>query len=116
MAGDAQSLQQAIENLLSNAVKYAEDGRWIRVKAASTDAGKTVSMTVEDRGAGVDPSEAEQIFEPFYRGRRAVDAQIPGSGLGLSLVRSTAEAHHGRVVFARVPNSGSSFTIRLPAR
>ena len=116
VAGDAQSLQQAVENLLSNAVKYAEDGRWIRVKAASTDAGKTVCITVEDRGAGVDPSEAEQIFEPFYRGRRAVDAQIPGSGLGLSLVRSTAEAHHGRVVFARVPNSGSSFTIRLPAR
>lgn len=116
VAGDAQALQQAIENLLSNAVKYAEAGRWIRVKAAPAEGGETVCITVEDRGPGVDPSEADQIFEPFYRGRSAVDAQIPGSGLGLSLVRSTAKAHHGAVVFAQVPNSGSSFTIRLPAR
>lgn len=115
VAGDAQSLKQAVENLLSNAVKYAEDGHWISVTAASADGGETVCITVQDRGAGVDPAEVDQIFEPFYRGRRAVDAQIPGSGLGLSLVRSTVEAHKGAVVFARVPDSGASFTIKLPA-
>ncbi|MDQ6759382.1 MAG: HAMP domain-containing histidine kinase [Acidobacteriota bacterium] len=115
VAGDASSLRQALENLLSNALKYAEDGRWIRVKAWPEDGGKTVSIAVEDRGPGVEPSEARQIFEPFYRGRRAVDAQIPGSGLGLSLVRSTVEAHQGAVVFAKGPEHGASFTIRLPA-
>lgn len=85
------------------------------MNAASADGGKTVCITVQDRGAGVDPAEVNQIFEPFYRGRRAVDAQIPGSGLGLSLVRNTAEAHKGAVVFARMPQSGASFTIQLPA-
>lgn len=113
--GDAQALKQAIENLVSNAVKYAGGHRWVRLTAQPDNDGKTVSITVEDRGAGIDPADAAQIFEPFYRGTSAVDAQIPGTGLGLSLVRGTAVLHRGSVTFESAPGEGSAFTLHLPA-
>jgi signal transduction histidine kinase len=113
--GDVQWLEKAIDNLLSNAEKYARDQRWIRVSAHyAADAGE-VLVTVEDHGIGIDAADFDHIFEPFCRGRRAIEAQIPGSGIGLSLVRSTAEAHRGSVTFVSEPNRGSSFTLHLPA-
>jgi two-component system sensor histidine kinase SenX3 len=113
--GDAQTLRQAIENLLNNAVKYANGHCWVRLTVRPDEDRKAVSITVEDRGIGIDPADAGQIFEPFYRGSRAVSDQIPGTGLGLSLVRSTAALHRGTVTFESAPGVGSSFTLRLPA-
>jgi signal transduction histidine kinase len=54
------------------------------------------------------------IFEPFYRGRSAVDAQIQGSGLGLSLVREIVTAHGGKLEVISSPGDGSTFSIILP--
>lgn len=113
--GDAQALQKAIENLISNAEKYAKDRRWIRISARNNSEDRKVAITVEDQGIGIDPSDYNQIFEPFGRGRRAIEEQIPGTGIGLSLVRSTAEAHNGSVTFVSAPNRGSAFTLHLPA-
>ena len=113
--GDAQALQKAIENLISNAEKYAKERRWIRISAWNNSEDRKVSITVEDQGIGIDPSDYNQIFEPFGRGRRAVEEQIPGTGIGLSLVRSTAEAHNGSVTFVSAPDRGSAFTLHLPA-
>lgn len=115
LVGDPQWLEEAVGNLLSNAMKYSQDQRWIRVIAAPDIDGKTVAITVEDRGIGIDPADQQRLFEPFFRGHRAVAAQIPGSGLGLSLVRSAAEAHHGTVSFSSEPDQGSRFTLRIPA-
>lgn len=114
VSGDARLLRTAFDNLLSNAEKYAAAGRWIRVSAGYSAAQKEVRISVEDRGAGIDPADQAEIFEPFSRGRAAVDAQIPGSGLGLSLVRSAAEAHRGRVTLESEPGRGCNFTLRLP--
>lgn len=113
VAGDANLLRTAIDNLLSNAEKYAGGGT-IRVCAVRSEAEKEVRISVEDQGPGIEHSDQAQIFEPFCRGRAAVEAQIPGSGLGLSLVRSAAEAHHGSVSLASVPGRGSTFTVHLP--
>ncbi len=55
------------------------------------------------------------IFEPFYRGRFALNQQIHGNGLGLSLVKRIAEAHGGRVTVKSAPGQGATFTIALPA-
>ena len=112
--GDAPWLRAAIDNLLSNAVKHAGSGRWLRVSAEHDRGGKEVRIAVEDRGAGIDPAEQPEIFEPFARGKSAIEAQIPGSGLGLSLVRSAAEAHHGSVTLESEPGRGSRFTLHLP--
>ncbi len=114
MWGDEGLLQTAVDNLLSNAQKHGRNGHWIRI-SADFDAGKKeICISVEDRGAGIDAAEQSEIFEPFYRGRAAIEAQIPGSGLGLSLVRGAAQAHGGDVSVAPRPGGGSIFTMRIP--
>lgn len=112
--GDPKLLRIAIDNLLSNAGKYAEGGHWIRASAAYAAAEKEVLISVEDRGPGITPADRAEIFEPFTRGQAAIDAQIPGSGIGLSLVRSAAEAHRGTVTLVSEPGAGSKFTLHLP--
>jgi signal transduction histidine kinase len=114
VAGDARLLRTAFENLLSNAQKHAAGGRWIRVSAVYSKPENEVRVSVEDRGAGIPEDDRSEIFEPFYRGRTAVESQIPGSGLGLSLVRSAAEAHRGTVTVVSEPGRGSTFTLHLP--
>jgi signal transduction histidine kinase len=71
-------------------------------------------VTVTDRGRGIAATELAHVFEPFYRGRRALDDQIRGNGLGLSLVKRIVEAHGGRVAGESSPGAGSTFTVCLP--
>jgi signal transduction histidine kinase len=114
LGGDAGLLRTALDNLLSNALRHAGSGRWIRVAAGYSAEEKEVRISVEDHGAGIEAAEQTDIFEPFTRGRVAIEAQIPGSGLGLSLVRSAAEAHRGSVTLVSGPGRGSTFTLHLP--
>jgi two-component system, OmpR family, sensor histidine kinase SenX3 len=114
VTGDAKLLATALDNLLSNAQKYAAAARWIRVSAVYCAPDKEARISVEDRGTGIELADQAEIFEPFCRGRSAIEAQIPGSGLGLSLVRSAAEAHHGSVSLESQPGRGSTFTLHLP--
>ena len=112
--GDANLLRIAIQNLLSNVEKYAGGGRWVGVRVEYSATEKEVLISVEDRGPGIDSADQAQIFEPFFRGHAVIDAQIPGSGIGLSLVRSAAEAHRGTVTLVSRPGRGSTFTLHLP--
>lgn len=115
LLGDPIALKHAIQNLLTNAAKYGAEGRWIGLTARLTDAaGGSVDICVADRGAGVAPGEIEQIFDPFYRGKRAVEDQIHGTGLGLSLVKRIAEAHEGNVSVKSTPGKGTEFILRIP--
>src|SRR4030095_11542439 len=95
------------------AIKYDGQNRWLRVSAqrAGNDA---VQVMVEDRSMGIDASDLPHIFEPFYRGREAVAAQIEGSGVGLSIVKQIVEAHGGKIDVKSRPGSGSTFTLHLP--
>ena len=74
-----------------------------------------VVISVQDRGPGIKPADLPHIFDPFYRGRDAIDSQIYGSGLGLSLVKLAAEAHDGCVEVISQPGEGCTFMLRLPA-
>jgi two-component system phosphate regulon sensor histidine kinase PhoR len=74
-----------------------------------------VTLTVADRGLGIDASDLPHIFKPFYRGRRAVEAQIRGTGIGLSVVRHVVEGHHGNVHVDSRAGEGTTVTISLPA-
>lgn len=110
------ALRRALQNMIGNAVKYAADGRWmgLRVEASTTRNGPVVSVVVADRGPGIDPVDLAHVFEPFYRGRRATEQQIQGSGIGLSLVKKVAEAHGGHVD-VQSSSRGTTFTLTLPA-
>ncbi|MGO4212151.1 sensor histidine kinase [Terriglobus sp. 2YAB30_2] len=113
--GDAGLLRIAIDNLLSNAIKYAKSGRWIGIRVEHSVKERVILVHVSDHGPGIEDSDQERLFEPFYRGRSAVEASAPGSGIGLSLVRSAAEAHGGSVTMVSTPGQGSTFTLRIPA-
>jgi signal transduction histidine kinase len=114
--GEESGLRRAIGNLVVNALRHAADGRWIGLAAAveSVRGRQEVVITVSDRGPGIEAGDAARVFEPFYRGRRAIDAQVHGNGLGLSLVKRVAEAHGGRATVKTAVGEGSRFAIRLP--
>ena len=111
---DDGAIRRALDNLVTNALKYGGDGRWLGVTVQRVAASHDVQIAVSDRGRGIDAQDLPHIFEPFYRGRFAIDRQIHGNGLGLSLVKRIAEAHGGRVSVLSSPDQGSTFTLHLP--
>jgi signal transduction histidine kinase len=115
--GDAAALRSAVQNLIANAVKYGGRDRWVGIRAEHTVERRQseVRITVSDHGAGIPASELPHIFDPFYRGADAVERQIHGNGLGLSLVKRIVASHGGRVSVTTRVGAGSSFTIALPA-
>ena len=114
--GDGPALRRAIENLIGNAVKYAGEGSWlgVSVSVASDRRGRWLEVTVEDAGPGIAAEDLPRVFEPFYRGRGRAAGAVPGSGLGLTVVRNIARAHGGRVDVTSVAGKGSSFKLLLP--
>ena len=108
--GDAERLRQLVDNLISNAIKYSDSGGEVKVEAGADD-GRVV-VHVCDSGPGIRPEHQAQIFEKF--GRVAGTAK-PGTGLGLFLSRSFAEAHGGSLDVESTPGAGAVFTLRLPA-
>ncbi len=116
VSADQAALRRALQNLISNAMKYGGSGARIGVEArvATTELGAELQISVRDSGPGIDPADLPHIFEPFYRGRSAMAAYAAGSGLGLSLVRHTAEGHGGRVSVESRVGHGARFTLHLP--
>jgi two-component system phosphate regulon sensor histidine kinase PhoR len=114
--GDPNTLRHALQNLISNAAKYGRDGESIRISAGLGEkhGQRAVEVHIQDNGPGIPPSELKHIFQPFYRGRKAVEDQIHGTGLGLSLARKIIEAHHGEIGVASEEGRGSRFFVRLP--
>ena len=109
---DHEAIETAVRNLIQNAVKYSNGNRWLRV--ATENGGGSISIVVEDSGIGISDTDKKKIFEPFYRSKDVVDAQIHGNGLGLSLVKEIAEAHGGKVSVESEIEKGSKLIIELP--
>lgn len=110
--GDADALRSAVQNVVGNAVKYSPDRATIEVSAEG--AGSSVRIRVVDHGIGIDADDLPHILKPFYRGRRAMDAQVRGTGIGLSVVRHVIDAHEGTVSFESRPGEGTTVTLDLP--
>jgi signal transduction histidine kinase len=114
---DFKGLSQCLQNLIANSVKYGGESRWIGIHASiadDSDRRKEIRITVEDKGIGIGREDLKRIFEPFYRSSAATSAQIHGSGLGLPLAKTIAEAMGGRVTVVSVSQKGSAFTVHLP--
>jgi signal transduction histidine kinase len=110
--GDPAAMRTLLENLISNAIKYG--GRGPVTVTARTD-GQSVEIAVIDRGPGIASEDLPHIFEPFYRGRDVSSGPVPGSGLGLSLVRRIARSHGGSVRVESLPGKETVFRVSLPA-
>jgi signal transduction histidine kinase len=109
--GDRIRLRQVVQNLVDNAVKYSPTGAEVRVTAGTDDA--HVRVAVEDTGPGIPLGDQKLIFDKF--GRATVDGGTkPGTGLGLFIARSIAEAHGGSLDVDSAPAQGSVFTLELP--
>lgn len=105
-------LQQVLDNLLSNAIKFsAQDGR-VRVEASLDD--QTWQIDVTDDGIGIPADELGQLFGRFVRASNARTAGLPGTGLGLSVVKAITELHGGRVELRSTVGSGTTFSVYLP--
>lgn len=115
---DPEALEHVLQNLFENAVKYGtESSNWIGISAARTPASgePAVEIRVADHGPGIPQEEREHIFDSFYRGRRAIQDQIHGTGLGLTLAKKIVDAHGGTIDVESDPSRGTEFIIRIPA-
>ena len=111
---DQDAVCEALLNLLDNAAKYSEENKHIVVSMETS--GAWMRISVSDRGVGIPHAELKSIFAKFYRSRTQKTREIPGSGLGLSLVKHIAEAHGGRVEVESEEGQGSKFTLLIPTK
>jgi len=106
VTGQPVVVERAVANLLDNAAKWSPPGGEIDVKLVGG------TLSVRDHGPGIDPADGPHVFERFYRSARA--RSMPGSGLGLSIVRQAAEDHGGQAWVLRAPTGGTIACLRLP--
>ena len=110
--GDGARLRQVLDNLLSNATTHTPPGTEVEVRL-SIDAGYAV-VAVADTGPGLNPDQAERVFERFYRTDPARGRAHGGSGLGLSIVAALVAGHGGKVDVESEPGHGATFRVRIP--
>ena len=109
--GDPDLLLLAIHNLLDNAIKFTAPGDTIEVRAF--DDGSDIVIEIADTGPGIPEIEINRVWEELYRGE--LTRGVPGSGLGLSLVRAIIDKHGGKVGLRSKTDQGTIFSVHLPA-
>ncbi len=112
VTGDHTSLRQVVDNLLANVRAHTPPGTRARVRVDGDDA--TATITVTDNGPGMDPRQAEQVFERFYRADPSRSRAHGGAGLGLSIVSAIVAAHGGSVSAQARIGEGATFIVKLP--
>jgi signal transduction histidine kinase len=110
--GDVEQLDRVLVNLLSNAVKYTPRGGSVALALACL--ADMAVLTVADTGIGIPEKDQGPLFTRFFRASNAVEAAIPGSGLGLSIVRTIVANHHGDISVQSAQDRGTTITVRVP--
>ncbi len=110
---DEDKLSQVFSNLLSNAIKYSPNGGEIRV-AVLPDSPNCLQVRVQDRGVGLSPEQCSRLFRQYERIEREAIKNIPGTGLGLYLVKHLVELHGGSITVQSTPGEGALFVVKLP--
>jgi PAS domain S-box-containing protein len=111
-SGDRLRLEQLVENLISNALKYTPEGGKVATRLHRENG--DVQIEVEDSGIGIALEEQEFLFDRFFRASTATTGAIPGVGLGLTIVKAIADAHHGSVEVESQEGEGTTFRVQLP--
>jgi signal transduction histidine kinase len=108
---DEALLRHILTNLLSNGVKYSPAGT--PVQFTGRREGREAVFTVQDRGIGIPEADLPKLFEAFHRGSNV--GEIPGTGLGLVIIKRCVDLHGGSVRVESKPGEGTTFTVRVPA-
>jgi signal transduction histidine kinase len=109
---DQSALALALRNVIDNAIKYSPRQSTVSVELKKEN--DRAAISVIDRGTGIPPGEQQVIFQKFVRGRAAIDANVKGTGVGLSMVQHIVRAHGGEIRVDSEVGRGSTFTILLP--
>jgi PAS domain S-box-containing protein len=109
--GDKSGLQQVFINLINNAVKFSRQGGTVEITVSENEA--EVLIKLSDSGVGIPQQAIPHLFERFYRAKNVTIAEIPGSGIGLYIVKSIVEALGGTIQVESVINQGTTFTVSL---
>jgi len=112
VAGDRDRLIQVVSNLVNNAIKYSPDGGMVTLSTRA-DAGFAL-VSVTDTGLGIPPDEIGHVFERFRRVRSGAAQSIPGTGLGLTIVKQIVEMHGGKIWVESAVGHGSAFHFTIP--
>jgi len=112
VAGDPDQLKQALVALVDNALKYTPATGTVSLQL-TIDSSQAI-IEVKDTGMGIATADLPHIFERFYRAEAARTHALAGSGLGLSIARSIIQEHRGNIEVSSTPNTGSTFTLRIP--
>jgi signal transduction histidine kinase len=112
VVADPLRLTQVVDNLLSNAVKFTPAGGHVEVSVSATD--HTAVVTVADSGVGIPLGEQARIGERFFRSSLTSGALLPGTGLGMAIVKTIVSAHGGSLRVESAPGAGTTVTIELP--
>lgn len=113
--GNVQLLTQVFSNLVDNAIKYTPNGGDIVVKAQHDLSAQRIVVSVSDPGLGISEEDQEHLFTTFYRARRDETISIPGTGLGLYIVKRLTELMSGKIWLDSVVDKGTTFYVALPA-
>lgn len=108
---DYSLIRYVFSNLVTNAVKFSPQKEPVKV-TADYRSGEQVTLAVEDRGIGIPEEEQKAIFQSFYRANNV--GNIPGTGVGLSIVSEFIKLHKGKIKVKSQPGEGSTFTVSLP--
>jgi signal transduction histidine kinase len=110
--GDRRRLTLALTNILGNAVKHSPDGSTISIRGWEQD--DEIHVAVRDQGPGFAPEDTEKLFEKYYRSVAERHRKVPGSGLGLYIVKTVAERHGGSVIARSELGKGAEFELIIP--
>lgn len=114
VTADRERLHQVLSNLLTNAIKYSPERSEIKIRCSVTD--HTVTVSIQDRGAGIPKEERKKIFERFYQVRETRLKHDPSMGLGLYISREIILRHGGKIWVDSTKGKGSTFYFSLPLR
>jgi len=109
---DGIRLRQVVDNLIGNAIAFVPREGHVAVNLVADEQG--LALTIEDDGDGIDPDDLPHIFDRFFRGQNAGRLHVRGAGLGLDIVRTIVEAHHGEVTVESTPGGGTTARVAIP--